>query len=97
MGETQWREQKRAAARSRAHEVRLRRSDKTATKISGNAIPHVCLKAKRLVARAKSTNYFADYTKRAGHDLCFPVHDLSLESSASGKDLLPSVMDLLGE
>ena len=47
--------------------------------------------------RAKSTNYFADHTNRAGHDLCFPVHDLSLESSASGKDLLPSVMDLLGE
>ena len=47
--------------------------------------------------RAKSTNYFADHTNRAGHDLCFPVHDLSLQSSASGKDLLPSVMDLLGE
>ena len=36
MGETQWREQKRAAARSRAHKVRLRRSfkcspDKTAS------------------------------------------------------------------
>ena len=46
---------------------------------------------------AKSTNYFADHTNRAGHDLCFPVHDLSLESSASGKDLVPSVMDLLGE
>ena len=48
-------------------------------------------------SRAKSTNYFADHTNRAGHDLCFPVHDLSLESSASVKDLLPSVMDLLGE
>ena len=47
--------------------------------------------------RAKCTDYFADHTNRAGHDLCFPVHDLSLESSASGKDLLPSVMDLLGE
>ena len=47
--------------------------------------------------RAKSTNYYADHTNMAGHDLCFPVHDLSLESSASGKDLLPSVMDLLGE
>ena len=47
--------------------------------------------------RVKSTNYFADHTNRAGHDLCFPVHDLSLESSTSGKDLLPSVMDLLGE
>ena len=41
--------------------------------------------------------YFADHANRAGNDLCFPVHDLSLESSASGKDLLPSVMDLLGE
>ena len=47
--------------------------------------------------RAKSTDYFADHTNRAGHDLCFPVHDLSLESSTSGKDLLPSVMILLGE
>ena len=47
--------------------------------------------------RAKSTDYFADHTNRAEHDLCFPVHDLSLDSSASGKDLLPSVMDLLGE
>ena len=47
--------------------------------------------------RAKSTNYYADHMNRAGHGLCFPVHDLSLESSASGKDLLPSVMDLLGE
>ena len=46
---------------------------------------------------AKSTYYFADHTNRAGHDLCFPVHHLSLESSASGKDLVPSVMDLLGE
>ena len=47
--------------------------------------------------KAKSTNYFADHTNRTGHDLCFPVHDLSLESSTSGKDLLPSVMDLLAE
>ena len=28
--------------------------------------------------RAKSTDYFADHTNRAGHDLCFPVQDLLL-------------------
>ena len=47
--------------------------------------------------RAKSTNYFADHTNKTGHELYFPVHNLSLESSPSSEDLLPSVMDLLGE
>ena len=61
-----------------------------------NALRHNGLLTKK-GTRAKSTDYFADHKNRAGHDLCFPVHDLSLESSASGKDLLPSVMDLLGE